>query len=63
MDLQSKTYVETIPSVEVDFMQKVYIWMTLALTLTGYVAYSTAQSELLLEIIFSSTFVFDNSGN
>ena len=57
MDLQSRTYVESIPSVEADFMQKVYIWMTLALTLTGYVAYSTAQSELLLGIIFSSLFV------
>lgn len=57
MDLQSRTYVESILSVEADFMQKVYLWMTLALILTGYVAYRTAQSELLLGIIFSSSFV------
>ena len=58
MDMQSKTYIESIPTVEVDFMQKVYLWMTFALTLTGFVAYRTTQSEFLLELIFSSSFGF-----
>ncbi|MAH86104.1 MAG: hypothetical protein CNE38_01615 [Rhodothermaeota bacterium MED-G12] len=39
-------------------MQKVYLWMTFALTLTGFVAYRTTQSEFLLELIFSSSFGF-----
>ena len=58
MDLQSKTYIESIPTVEADFMQKVYLWMTLALSLTGFVAYRTTQSEFLLGLIFGSTFGF-----
>ena len=58
MDMQSRTYLESIPTVEADFMQKVYLWMTFALTLTGFVAYRTTQSEFLLELIFSSSFGF-----
>ena len=56
MDMQSRTYIESIPTVEADFMQKIYLWMTFALTLTGFVAYRTTQSEFLLELIFSSSF-------
>ena len=56
MDIQSRTYIESIPTVEADFMQKIYLWMTFALTLTGFVAYRTTQSEFLLELIFSSSF-------
>ena len=58
MDMQSRTYIESIPTVEADFMQKVYLWMTFALTLTGFVAYRTTQSEFLLELIFGSSFGF-----
>lgn len=58
MDLQSKTYIESISTVEADFMQKVYLWMTLALSLTGFVAYRTTQSEFLLGLIFGSSFGF-----
>jgi len=58
MYIQSRTYIESIPTVEADFMQKVYLWMTFALTLTGFVAYRTTQSEFLLELIFSSSFGF-----
>lgn len=58
MDLQSKTYIESIQTVEADFMQKVYLWMTLALSLTGFVAYRTTQSEFLLGLIFGSSFGF-----
>ena len=58
MDLQSRTYIESIPTVEADFMQKVYLWMTLALSLTGFVAYRTTQSEFLLGLIFGSSFGF-----
>ncbi|MDA0736452.1 MAG: Bax inhibitor-1/YccA family protein [Bacteroidetes bacterium] len=58
MDMESRTYIESIPTVEADFMQKVYLWMTFALTLTGFVAYRTTQSEFLLELIFSSSFGF-----
>jgi hypothetical protein len=39
-------------------MQKVYLWMTFALSLTGFVAYRTVQSDALMQLIFSSSFGF-----
>ncbi len=40
------------------FMTRVYSWMTLALALTGLVAYYTASSETLLKFIFGSQLTF-----
>jgi len=58
MEIQSRSYIESIPIVEANFMQKVYLWMTFALSLTGFVAYRTVQSEALMHMIFRSSFGF-----
>jgi len=39
-------------------MRKVYVWMTLALAITGVVAWGVASSPALLTTIFSNTMVF-----
>lgn len=44
--------------IQATFMNKVYAWMSLALTLTGFIAYRTASSEALLNLIFGTQFVF-----
>ena len=38
--------------------RNVYLWMTMALTLTALTAYSVAGSQTLLQAIFSSKFIF-----
>lgn len=45
-------------SIQAAFMTKVYMWMTLALVITGITAFYTASSELLLSILFSGSFTF-----
>lgn len=40
------------------FFRNVFSWMFLGLTFSGLTAYFTAQSELLLAIIFSTSFIF-----
>lgn len=39
-------------------MRKVYVWMTLALVITGVVAYGVASSPTLLQAIFSNKILF-----
>lgn len=39
-------------------MRKVYVWMTLALVITGVAAYGTAHSPNLLQLIYGSKLVF-----
>lgn len=39
-------------------MRKVYLWMTLALVITGVTAYGVASSPILLQTIFSSKIIF-----
>ncbi len=39
-------------------MRKVYLWMTLALAITGFTAYYVAHSETLLMAIFTNQIVF-----
>jgi FtsH-binding integral membrane protein len=58
MEIQSRSYIKSIPTVEANFMQKVYLWMAFALSLTGFVAYRTVQSEALMHMIFRSSFGF-----
>ena len=38
-------------------MRKVYVWMTLALAITGVTAYGVATSEVLLTLIFSNSII------
>ncbi len=39
-------------------MRKVYLWMTLALVITGFSAYYVATSETLLSLIYGNSIVF-----
>ncbi len=39
-------------------MRKVYVWMTLALAITGFTAYAVATTPALLQVVFGSRFVF-----
>ena len=41
-----------------DFIAKVYGWMTLALIITGVVAYGTASSPNLVNVILGNNFIF-----
>lgn len=47
-----------IEIVQVNFIQRVYSWMALALAITGIVALYTAYSPTLLSLIFGTRFVF-----
>ena len=40
------------------FMMKVYGWMSLALTITGIVAYWTASSPAIIELVFGNQVIF-----
>ncbi|MEX1188097.1 MAG: Bax inhibitor-1/YccA family protein [Bacteroidia bacterium] len=48
----------TTDSISTAFIQRVYSWMTLALTITAVAAYLTISSEALLNFIFGNRFVF-----
>ena len=39
-------------------MRKVYVWMTLALAITGFTAYSVANSPAILQMIFTNKLLF-----
>ena len=49
---------KVLPTDQAAFMTGVYGWMTLALSITGLLAYFTASSPTLLNLIFSSRIVF-----
>ena len=40
------------------FIQSVYNWMAIGLAITGFVAYSVANSEIMLRLIFGNKLVF-----
>ena len=39
-------------------MRKVYVWMTLALIITGVTAYGVAHSEVLMQSVYESRGIF-----
>lgn len=45
---------EQAKAVQISFMNKVYAWMALALTITGFIAYRTAASDTLFNLLFGS---------
>lgn len=49
---------DQVRTIQATFMNKVYAWMCLALTITGFIALRTANSEALLGLIFGSQFGF-----
>ncbi len=57
--MQSVPYQSTQTQVRVnEFVRSVYNWMAVGLALTGCVAYFTASSATLLQMIYGSPFVF-----
>ncbi|MBO6524776.1 MAG: Bax inhibitor-1/YccA family protein [Balneolaceae bacterium] len=47
---------DQVKTLQTSFINKVYAWMCLALTVTGFVALRTVTSETLLSLIFGSQF-------
>jgi len=45
---------QQVESIQASFMNKVYAWMTLALSLTGFVAYRAAESEALTSMLVNN---------
>ncbi|MEJ2097637.1 MAG: Bax inhibitor-1/YccA family protein [Deltaproteobacteria bacterium] len=57
--MQSIPLTQTQAQVQVNaFIRSVYNWMALGLALTGFIAYTVAHSETLLQLIFKNPIVF-----
>jgi uncharacterized protein len=57
--MQTVSYQNTQTQVRVnEFIRSVYNWMAIGLALTGFVAYFTAHSESLRQLVFSNSLVF-----
>ena len=53
--MQAQLTAQQAQTIQASFINKVYAWMCLALTVTGFIAFRTAQSEALLSLIFGNT--------
>lgn len=49
---------QVIKSAQATLMRSVYLWMTLALAITGFASYVVASSPMLLQAVFSSKLTF-----
>lgn len=49
---------QVIKTAQATLMRSVYLWMTLALAITGFAAYVVASSPLLLQAVFGNRMVF-----
>ncbi len=52
--MQAQLTAQQVQTIQASFINKVYAWMCLALTVTGFIAFRTAQSDALLNLIFSN---------
>ena len=57
--MQTQLTAQQVQTIQATFINKVYAWMCLALTVTGFIAYRTAQSEALLGLIFGNSINFN----
>ena len=55
--MQTQISVQQTNIVQVSFINKVYAWMCLALTVTGFNAFRTAQSQTLLQLVFGNSII------
>jgi len=53
--MQAQLTTQQVQSIQASFINKVYAWMSLALTMTGFIAFRTVQSEVLLNLIFGNS--------
>ena len=55
--MQTQISVQQTNIVQVSFINKVYAWMCLALTVTGFIAFRTVQSQTLLQLVFGNSII------
>ncbi len=55
--MQTQISVQQTNAIQASFINKVYAWMCLALTVTGFIAFRTAQSETLLQLVFGNSII------
>lgn len=55
--MQTQITAQQVQTIQATFINKVYAWMCLALTVTGFIAYRTAQSEALLGLVFGNSII------
>ena len=55
--MQTQLTAQQVQTIQATFINKVYAWMCLALTVTGFIAYRTAQSEALLGLVFGNSII------
>lgn len=55
--MQTQLTTQQVQTIQATFINKVYAWMCLALTVTGFIAYRTAQSEALLGLVFGNNII------
>ena len=58
MQAQAHLTSDQVQSIQASFINKVYSWMALALTITGFVAWRTASSESLMATIFQTNLIW-----
>jgi len=56
--MQAQLTAQQVQSIQASFINKVYAWMFLALTVTGFIAYRTVQSESLVFLIAGNPILF-----
>lgn len=56
--MQTQLSASQVQTIQATFLNKVYAWMALALTLTGFIAWRTAGSETLVNLIIGNQLVF-----
>lgn len=57
-DMQSPFSLDRVLAEQQDFITKVYGWMSLALVITGIIAYLTATSQAILNFVFGIPYMF-----
>ena len=55
--MQTQLTAQQVQTIQATFINKVYAWMCLALTVTGFIAYRTAQSDALLGLVFGNNII------
>ena len=55
--MQTQLTAQQVQTIQATFINKVYAWMCLALTVTGFIAYRTAQSDALLGLVFGNSII------
>ncbi|MCG8372321.1 MAG: Bax inhibitor-1/YccA family protein [Balneolales bacterium] len=55
--MQAQLTAQQVHTIQASFIHKVYAWMCLALTVTGFIAFRTAGSEAMVNLVYSNGMV------